>query len=325
MDVKQFLKNWALPISMLIGALGYFAFAALPLQQATQHAVKQVIVHYLQPVMLFCMLFLSFVKVSPKEMRPRRWHLWLLLIQAGWFLLFSGLAICIDRWHLGGTHADGLKVLAEGAMLAFICPTATASAVITGKLGGSTSGVVTYLIVCNLMVSLVAPAVFPLVEPQSGHAFLWAFLTILRKVFPLLICPLFLAWMVRYCLPSLHRLLLRYPDLSFRVWTISLALAITVTVHSIVMSTVSVWYLVGLAFISCLCCLIQFYLGKRLGSRYSRELRITAGQAFGQKNTVLIIWMGQVFLDPVTSVVGGFYSVWHNTVNSYQLYKARRG
>jgi len=230
----------------------------------------------------------------------------------------------IDTLMAESSHAEGAKVLAEGAMLALICPTATASAVITGKLGGSTSGVVTYLILCNLMVSLVAPAIFPLVEPASGHTFLWSFLTILRKVFPLLICPLFLAWIVRFFLPKVHWFLLRFPDLSFYIWIVALALAITVTVHSIVVSTVSFWYMVGLAIISCLCCLLQFYLGKRLGSRYSQETRITAGQAFGQKNTVLIIWMGQVFLNPVTSVVGGFYSVWHNIINSYQLYKVRK-
>jgi len=320
--MRKLFRDWALPISMITGAIGYFAFAALPLSPATQHAWKEGIVHYLQPVLLFIMLFLSFIKVSPKEMRPRRWHLWLLLMQGGLFVLLSGIAIGISM--IPALNREGAKVLAEGAMLALICPTATASAVITSKLGGSTSGVVTYLILCNLMVSLLAPSIFPLVEPASGHTFLWSFLTILRKVFPLLICPLFLAWIVRFGISPLHRALLRYPDLSFRVWTVSLALAITVTVHSIVVSTVSVWYMVGLAVISLHCCLLQFYLGKRLGSRYSREIRITAGQAFGQKNTVLIIWMGQVFLNPVTSVVGGFYSVWHNIINSYQLYKVRK-
>ena len=82
--------------------------------------------------------------------------------------------------------------------------------------------------------------------------------------------------------------------------------------------------MVGLAVVSGLCCLLQFYLGRRIGSRFGENEKITAGQAFGQKNTVFIIWMGQVFLNPVTSVVGGFYSVWHNTVNAYQLYKVRK-
>jgi BASS family bile acid:Na+ symporter len=85
---------------------------------------------------------------------------------------------------------------------------------------------------------------------------------------------------------------------------------------------------------------IQFTLGRAIGKRWQQPTKpqsecknkgeyidpiersaITAGQAFGQKNTVFIIWMGLVFLNPVTSVVGGFYSIWHNLVNSYQLYK----
>ena len=134
--------------------------------------------------------------------------------------------------------------------------------------------------------------------------------------------------MVRYLLPALHRKLLAYTNLSFNIWTVALALAIAVTVNSIMHSTVDAWYMVGLALISGVCCLSQFWMGKHVGSHYDRGsgnvIRITAGQAFGQKNTVFVIWLGLVFLDPVTSVVGGFYSVWHNLVNSYQLYKVRK-
>ena len=88
-------------------------------------------------------------------------------------------------------------------------------------------------------------------------------------------------------------------------------------------------YLIGLGIISLVACVLQFAIGKFVGSHYDKGTgkhinRITAGQAFGQKNTVFIIWLGLVFLDPVTSVVGGLYSVWHNIINSYQLYKVRK-
>ena len=315
--VTTFLRNWTLPISMLSGVVAYFLFMELPLTTEQQDGTYHFVSNILQPILLFIMLFLSFTKVRPREMRPRRWHLWVLLMQAGCFLACSALAMLC-----GGDL--GAKVLCEGAMLAFICPTATASAVIVGKLGGSISGIVTYIMLCNLMVSVLAPAVLPLVEPSSGLDFMTSFLMILSKVFPLLIIPLLSAWVVRYGLPKVHRKLLQYPDLSFYVWAVALALAIAVTVRSIMHSTVSVWYMVGLAIISGIACLIQFVLGKRVGSLYDRQTRITAGQAFGQKNTVFVIWLGLMFLDPVTSVIGGFYSVWHNTVNSYQLYKARK-
>lgn len=315
--IKNFVRNWTLPISMICGALLYFAFAAMPISQDTQDSTYHFVSNYIQPVLLFTMLFLNFIKVRPGEMRPRRWHLWVLLMQAACFIACSLLAIYFADDY-------GLKTLCEGAMLAFICPTATASAVIVGKLKGSISGIVTYIMLCNLMVSVLAPALLPIVEPGIGLDFITSFLMILAKVFPLLIFPLVTAWLVRYLLPKLHKKLLLYPDLSFYVWSVALALAITVTVRSIMTSTVSVWYMVGLAIISGICCVIQFVLGKRVGSLYDKETRITAGQAFGQKNTVFVIWLGLVFLDPVTSVVGGFYSVWHNTVNSYQLYKARK-
>lgn len=315
-----FLRNWTLPISIVCGVIGYFAFVALPLSAEVHEVTYEVISRYVQPAFIFAMLFLSFTKVDPHDMRPHRWHGWLLLTQASLFIAFSLLAMLMPT--------EGEKVLCEGAMLCFICPTATASAVITDKLGGSLEGVTTYLLICNLMVALLAPAFLTMVEPHAELDFLTSLFMIMGKVFPLLICPLVAAWIVRFVIPSLHRRLLSYTGLAFYLWAISLALAIAVTVRSIMHSSVSIWYMVGLALISLVCCGVQFMVGKHIGSRYdsegSRMNRITAGQAFGQKNTVFVIWLGLVFLNPVTAVVGGFYSVWHNVINSYQLYKVRK-
>jgi BASS family bile acid:Na+ symporter len=59
-----------------------------------------------------------------------------------------------------------------------------------------------------------------------------------------------------------------------------------------------------------------------MGAPYNE--RIASGQAIGQKNTVFAIWMAYTFLTPVTAIVGGFYSIWHNIFNSYQLYQSRK-
>ena len=45
------------------------------------------------------------------------------------------------------------------------------------------------------------------------------------------------------------------------------------------------------------------------------------GQSLGQKNTVFAIWMGYTFMEPIVSVAGGFYSIWHNLYNSWQLHR----
>ena len=330
--IYKFLKTWKLPVAMVIGVVLYFFFGAV-IPEADVDGFYYVVSHILQPALIFCMLFLSFLKVDPKDLKPHRWHGILLLTQGGLFVICSIVALYFS-------DSPSAKILLEGAMLCFICPTATASAVIVQKLGGSLSGDVTYLVLCNLLVSALAPVFLTLVEPHSGLGFLTEFFMIMGKVFPLLLCPLFVALIVRHYAPAVMNWMLKIKDLAFYLWLVALALAITVTVKTIVESSIPLGLLSGLAVISAVCCAIQFSLGRTIGKRWQQPVKpckevenkevyvdpversaITAGQAFGQKNTVFIIWMGLVFLNPVTSVVGGFYSIWHNCVNSYQLYK----
>lgn len=60
----------------------------------------------------------------------------------------------------------------EGAMVCLICPTATAAAVITGKLGGSVSALTTYTLLSNILAAVAVPLLFPLVEPHADLSFL---------------------------------------------------------------------------------------------------------------------------------------------------------
>jgi BASS family bile acid:Na+ symporter len=314
MNIIQFIKNWTLPISMITGIVAYFVFVALPFGPEV-HKLAEDAISVVQPSLVAAMLFVSFCKVAPSDLKLRKWHVWLLCVQLALFLLCVAAALCL-KGH------EGLELLAEGGMLCFVCPTATAAAVVTGKLGGSAGSIVTYTLIINLAISFIAPVFLPMVHPQPGLDFRDALFMVMGKVFPLLVCPLMVAWVVRYLLPYLHRAILKVPNLAFYLWAVALAIAITVTTKSIVHSTVSVWYQVGLAFVSLVACVLQFYLGKCIGGKQGEK--ICGGQAFGQKNTVFIIWLGYTFLTPVTAVVGGFYSVWHNCINSWQLYKARK-
>ena len=146
MSIIRFIKNWTLPIAMLAGALSYFIYTGIPALEPTKPYVARFI-DILQPALIFAMLFITFCKVNPRELRPCRWHGWLLLIQAGCFALLAGLLKCFP--HLPG------QVLAEAAMLCMICPTATAAAVVTGKLGGSAANLTTYTILINLVTALI--------------------------------------------------------------------------------------------------------------------------------------------------------------------------
>ena len=324
---------------MLTGVLLYFLLKALlPAGGDAEGIFYHIVSHFLQPSLIFVMLLLSFLHVDIRDLKPHRWHIILLTVQSALFVLSSVIALLLPP------SAGGWRLMAEGAMLCFICPTATASAVIVRKLGGSVSGDVTYIVLCNMMVSLLAPAFLTLVEPHAGLDFLTEFFMIMGKVFPLLLFPLLVSFVIRHYAPRLLQRLLSVPDLAFYLWLVALALAITVTVRTIVESDIALPHLAGLAVVSALCCVAQFQVGRRVGRRWKQPTKpreelpatalspngyieaaersaITAGQAMGQKNTVFAIWMGLVFLDPVTSVVGGFYSIWHNLINSWQLYK----
>ena len=298
---------------MISGALAYYICRQLPLSYEVKFDILTVI-EILQPVLLFLMLFVAFCKIKPTDLKPHRWHLWLLLTQC---LLFA--AACAALWLYPST---GLRVIIEGFMLAIICPTATACAVVTQKLGGDSAATTSYTIIINMVVALLCPLLLPVAHPQEGLTFFPAFMVIIHKVFPLLIVPLFLAWFVRYLMPSFHKRIIATKDLAFYMWAVSLAIAIAVTCKALAHSHESMWNVGGIAVVTLVACLFQFSFGKWIGSHYGKKME--AGQALGQKNTVFIIWLGYTFLSPITAAAGGFYSVWHNLVNSWQLYKKRK-
>ena len=322
MSFKSFIKEWMLPIAMLTGASVYLIYHHMPEPVHRIGPFLQGAVTVVQPLLIFMMLFLTFCRIEPRQMRPHRWHWWLLLVQGGLFTALGLGAAAMLRWAEQG-HGEWI-VLIESAMLCLICPTATAAAVVTRKLGGDVPGITSYTILINIVTAVLIPLIVPLIQPYSGLEFWTAFSMILAKVFPLLIMPCLAAWLVRYLAPRLHRRILSYPDLPFYMWSVALTLAIAVSTRYIVFSTLSGWMLAAMAGVSLVCCVFQFAVGKAVGGHYKEDRRITAGQALGQKNTVFVIWVGYTFMTPETAMIGGLYSIWHNIYNAWQLRRAGR-
>lgn len=325
--MKKILKEWMLPIAMLAGMLSYLVYYGIPALHPAGPVLSRII-GVVQPLLIFLMLFLSFSKIRPRDIRLHRWHLWLLLIQGGLFCL-GGAAILFSVPQVVTAGDARTRILIECAMICFICPTATASAVVTGKLKGDMAGITTYIILINLLTSVLVPLVIPMINPSDTRTFTEAFSLIVAKIFPLLIFPCLAAWLVRYLLPRVHRRIQKYPDLAFHLWAVALTLAICVTTRALVHSDLSFTDILLMALISLTCCAFQFWMGRKIGrwkahKNQEHATEITAGQALGQKNTVFAIWMGLTFMTPVTAVVGGFYSIWHNLWNSWELRKAAR-
>lgn len=312
MKFFAFLKDWSLLISMLGGVIAYFVYVNISFFDDT-HAVVNEFISYLQPVLISLMLFVSFCKIRFCDLRFERWHFILLLFQLVTFVFFSLIATFFSL-------TPSVRVIVESFMLCLICPTATAAAVITARLGGSAVSLLTYTITMNFAVAVVGPFFLTLAHPVEGISFFKSFLLISSKVFPLLLCPLFAASLVRRFMPSFYDFIIKKcRNLPFYLWLVALSLAIGLTTKSIMHSNLSVFVQITIALVSLVCCIVQFAFGRHVGGIYGDA--IAGGQSLGQKNTVFAIWLAYTFLTPVTSIAGGFYSIWHNLVNTWQLYR----
>jgi BASS family bile acid:Na+ symporter len=142
-------------------------------------------------------------------------------------------------------------------------------------------------------------------------------------VFPVLILPGLLAWLIRYNTHKLQRVLMRWSPNSFYIWGVGLTLAMILSTRALLLSGLGVGAVAGIVGVSLVACFLQFFLGRRMGRNKVDSL--TAGQALGQKNTSFLIWLGYNYMTPVTSVAGGLYAVWQNIFNSWELYQKQHG
>ena len=224
------VQDWMLPGAIVLGVSLYFLYRAIPALHPVGHQLH-VAASEGQRLVIALLLFFQFVKISPHDLRFRRWHLWALLFQV---LSFLALAAVV------AFSPDGeIRILLECAMLCLICPTASAAGVITEKLGGTLAGTVTYLTLSNLAATFLIPTVIPLVRPSADLGF-WAYVgRIALKVFPVLVLPGLLAWLIRYTTHRLQRVLMRLSRYAFYIWGVGLTLAMLLATQALALSHLS--------------------------------------------------------------------------------------
>lgn len=316
MKVFSFFRKFALPCSLVLGALGYLIFANVPFLQPLGDAVGPRLVE-LMTVVLFALLYVTFCKIEIKEMKPKAWHFVLQLIRTSLALLMV-IAIC-----LFGKNYEA-KVILEGAFICFICPTAAAVAVVTEKLGGSIGSLTTYTVIANIFTMIIIPSLFPMVEKGADVSFLYMSMMVFRNVTTVLVVPLLLALLSRKFLLRFVDKVKSVKDLGFYMWCFNLTILMGETLRNFLHATVSGWILALLLIVPLVVCLVQFAIGKAVGRHW--DASISAGQALGQKNTIVGIWLTLTFLNPLAAVAPGAYVVWQNLVNGWQLwYKEKYG
>ena len=298
----KFFKTNALFICMIVGVVFHDVIVR---------------VSFTTPYLLFSMLLITYCRVSLLSIRLKPLHLWMLCVQ------FVG---CLLVYFILKFFSPDL---AGGSMLCVLAPTATASAVIAGLLGGNIASMATYAILSNLSVAFLAPVIFSVLGAHgSGEdlGFIQSFLTICAKVMPLLLGPLILALILKKLTPRIHRQLRDKQEYSFWIWTVALTIVMANTASNLTETIredrTIIMHVILIVLSAAVICWLQFSTGWFLGKKYKD--RITGGQGLGQKNTILAIWMANTFFNPLVAIAPASYVVWQNIVNSYQLWKHQR-
>ena len=310
MTLKKLLKQYTLPLAMVSGTLIYLLFANVKPLQGVGDTVGPIIVDIF-PIFMFLVLFTTFCKVDFHRMRPVGWHFWVGLFQ----LLF--VAVVVGAILVFDIKGDNL-ILMESVLTCIIGPCAAAAAVVTAKLGGDLEEMTTYTFMSNLITALLVPLCFPLIDKSVEMDFWQAFATILYKVCMVLVVPMGLAYIVKHFMHRFHRWVLSIKDLSFYLWGVSLMIVTGITVKNIVHAESSAHFILLIAIMVLLLCLMQFAVGRYVGHFFHRTQE--AGQALGQKNTAFAIWIAYTYLNPLSSVGPGCYILWQNLINSIELY-----
>lgn len=312
----NYIKRNSLFISMATGALFYELFSRIPVLEPTGDILCPLLTDWL-PIGLFLLLYATFCKIKISEMKPRTWHFVIQLIRT------SLAAIMVLIISLLSDNAN-VKLVLEGMFICFICPTAAAVVVVTEKLGGSIGSLTMFTIIANIVTMIIIPLFFPIVERGADISFLSAMLIIMRNVTVVLVVPLFLALLSRRIIPNVVSRLNKHKDIGFYIWCVNLSIVTGLTLRNIHQSSISGWVLWLLLTAPLLVCLIQFSLGKWVGGFWNDS--ISAGQALGQKNTVVGIWLTLTFLNPLAAISPGAYVLWQNLVNGWQIwYKEKHG
>ena len=261
----------------------------------------------LSPALIFVMLLLTYSRLSVRDFRGGGFIGWLLAAQIGGAIAAYMLLSRVS------------EVLAQGAFICVICPTATAAPVVTGMLGGSVPRVATYSLFSNLAVAAVLPPLLSWINPGADVPFADTLTKICLTVLPLISGPLIVSALMAHTVPSLRQTLARHQALSFYIWAFSLIIVVGNAVSFVMREPAEAAVLMSaLCAVSLLACVIQFAVGRAIGRRYGDP--VSGSQSLGQKNTVLAVWLALSYLHPLASVAPAAYIAWHNLFNSLQIY-----
>ncbi len=252
--------------------------------------------------LLMALLFISFLNINWRDIRPKRQHARLLVAQLG---IGSSMYLLFREIDAG---------IAQTLFLAGLASPAVAGVIMIDLMGRNVAFVLSSIVIQTFGIALALPFLMQWLQlPISG----FSLLEILGSVFFTISLPMVVMIVATTIYPRIRQLPLRFPQIGLFVFLPLITLA---------GSRISafIWeqpaglnqQLILIALLSALLCAMNFTIGFWLGgSNRSWESSVS----LGRKNCMLVVWLGLTFLDPISIVAPMFYLVWQNIINTLQL------
>ena len=274
-------------------------------------------VHVISPMMPFCiglMMALTFIsKVPPQE----HGYTFKIEIRA----LVSGIFLCAVL--LGLEKLFGLpRAIVLGGMLICLCPPANAAPVMAKLLGGNPILALKIFLVGSVIACFSIPLIFGYFCPPPAGMEHLDFVGLSKAIFnsiqPIITIPIAIALGLRSFYPEVADKLEKFQKYTMFIWVFNVFILLSKASYDVrALGVKKLWQdgdFQATAILSLVLCLLLFFLGW-FCERKSHP--IEGSQSMGQKNTMLVIWIAQLYAGPVAALCPTFYVVWQNLVLSW--------
>ncbi len=298
--VERFIKDWTLLIAIILGA-GFHKFFGYIEDRFD----------LLMPTLIFIMLFLSFSKLEGFEGKKAWWHVLVVLIQIAVGTSLYFLILPYDA------------VLAAGISLCVLVSPATSSPVVVNLMKGNIEFSTEFLLLDSVVAAIILPFWMAYAGGDPSIDIVETIKDIAEHTLVVVLVPLFAALLIRKAIPKSKEVVKRFSFLSYYLWAVALMILMgTSTDMFLSQPDPDYKFAIESLLLTTVVCFILIMGGKFLGG--DRLTGIAAGQALGQKNTVLAVWLASGFMNPLSALVPTMWIVSQNIINSVQLWNANR-
>lgn len=273
--------------------------------------------HVLSPLMPFfigLMMALTFVSKVPPQEHGYTFKIELRALLAGIFL--CGVLLGIEKMF-------GLsRAIVLGGMLICLCPPANAAPVMAKLLGGNPILALKIFLVGSVIACFSIPLIFGYFCPPPAGLEHLDFVGFSKAIFtsiqPIITIPLAIALGLRSFYPEVADKIVKLQKYTMFIWIFNVFILLSKASYDVrAMGVEKLWRdgdFQKTALVSLALCVLLFFLGW-LCERKSHP--IEGSQSMGQKNTMLVIWIAQLYAGPVAALCPTFYVVWQNLVLSW--------